>query len=523
MNQVTIRHWLYDLQKNAWLFNEKTIRYEAVSTTILNINSRRKKLFEMGMELHSSWVNLMLHLGLVISQKTSVSQESTSKNLNKLVVATGLSDVMNELDHDDMKRVYLQGEKHLLGYGVPQSYEKAYSRFEIAAKNGLAEASTMLGVMCEFGLGHRKDMATAFKHYTHASNLNNADAMNHLGRLYEIGKGCEVSPKTAFGLYKRASAIGHNDATTNYAYMLEHGVGCNTNKQLAVETYKIASDAGYARAQNALGSCYYRGSGVKKDYFMACMLFRRASDQGYPHAQNNLGICFEEGNGVPKDLSQAKLHYQWASEKKHPGGTCNLGYILLLERSYLDAIEKFYIAKALGSVEACFQLGMLYENGCADRFGVVLKQDLDMALRFYHEAGQQGHAKALLREASILICGPPELVNIEKAIKCLEAAAQPSLTKYKLGSLEIINEHGSKGSADAQNMLGELCEIGLDQGLEGKPNLEKALEWYRIAIKQGHNRALFNVGALYEKGQGVEKDLHKAVRFYQEVHLINPG
>jgi hypothetical protein len=94
MSEVTIRHWLYDLQKNAWLFNEKTIRYELASTTILNIGSRKKKLFEMGMELHSSWVNLLLHLGLVISQQNSKNQQSTSKNLNKLVVATGLSEVL---------------------------------------------------------------------------------------------------------------------------------------------------------------------------------------------------------------------------------------------------------------------------------------------------------------------------------------------------------------------------------------------------------------------------------------------
>jgi uncharacterized protein len=411
----------------------------------------------------------------------------------------------------------MQGEKYLLGYGVPQSYEKSFERFHIASRNGLPEASNMLGVLCEFGLGHTRDMAQAVKHYTHASNANNAEAMNHLGRLYEVGKGCEASPKTAFGLYKRASAMGHHDATTNYAYMLEHGIGCTQNKQLAVETYKIASDASYARAQNALGSCYYRGVGVKKDFFMACVLFKKAADQGYAHAQNNLGICYEEGYGLPRDISQAKMYYQWASEKRHPSGTCNLGCILLLEKRFLEAIETFYIAKALGSIEACYQLGQLYENGCADRHGIVLNQDIDMALRFYFEAGKKGHIKSLLCEASILICGPSELVNIEKAVQVLESAAQPSKLELKLESLETMNLHGSRGSSDAQNMLGELCEIGLHQGYEGNPNVTKALEWYRLAIKQGHDRALFNVGALYEKGLGVEKDLKKAIRFYTEV------
>jgi TPR repeat protein len=175
----------------------------------------------------------------------------------------------------------------------------------------------------------------------------------------------------------------------NSAYMLENGIGCVANQQLALETYKIASDAGYARAQNALGNCYYRGIGTKKDYFLAFILFQKASDQGYAHAHNNLGICYEEGHGVPLDLAKAKNFYKLASEKKHPSGTCNLGYIYLLEGLYLEAIDKFYLAKSLGSIEANYQLGELYENGCSDIAGVVLNQDLDMAIRFYKEAGSK--------------------------------------------------------------------------------------------------------------------------------------
>jgi hypothetical protein len=214
--QVTIKHWLYDLQKNIWHLNEKTLRYENFPTTFLTQSSRRRRLLELGMEVHTSWVNLMLHLGLVISQQTSESQKTTSKNLNKLVVATGMTEVLEEFDLSDMKKVYMQGEKYLLGYGVPLSYEQAYSRFEIASKGGLAEAYTMLGVMNEFGIGHKRDMIAAVKYYIKASNENNPDAMNHLARLYETGKGCEVATKTAFQLYKKASGFGHNDAATNY-------------------------------------------------------------------------------------------------------------------------------------------------------------------------------------------------------------------------------------------------------------------------------------------------------------------
>lgn len=42
-------------------------------------------------------------------------------------------------------------------------------------------------------------------------------------------------------------------------------------------------------------------------------------------------------------------------------------------------------------MDSIFQLGHLYEIGCADESGVVLRPDIDMAIRFYREAGQRVH------------------------------------------------------------------------------------------------------------------------------------
>lgn len=49
--QVTLKHWIYDLQKNSWLFNEKTLRYENIVTTILTQGARRRKLQDLGIEV----------------------------------------------------------------------------------------------------------------------------------------------------------------------------------------------------------------------------------------------------------------------------------------------------------------------------------------------------------------------------------------------------------------------------------------------------------------------------------------
>ena len=48
------------------------------------------------------------------------------------------------LSLDDAKSLYMEGDKYLLGYGVPKSNEKAFSRYLAAAKLDLPEAANMV-------------------------------------------------------------------------------------------------------------------------------------------------------------------------------------------------------------------------------------------------------------------------------------------------------------------------------------------------------------------------------------------
>ena len=69
-----------------------------------------------------------------------------------------------------------------------------------------------------------------------------------------------------------------------------------------------------------------------------------------------------------------------------------------------------------------------------------------------------------------------------------------------------------KGDVEAQFKLGLCYERG--EGI-GK-NLNKAVEWYQKAAVQGHAKAQCNLGWCYAKGIGVEKNLTKAVEWYQK-------
>jgi TPR repeat protein len=69
-----------------------------------------------------------------------------------------------------------------------------------------------------------------------------------------------------------------------------------------------------------------------------------------------------------------------------------------------------------------------------------------------------------------------------------------------------------QGDAVAQFNLGLMYEMG-----NGMPrNLARAARWYRKAADQDYGEAEFNLGALYAAGQGVPQDYVQAVKWWRK-------
>ncbi|MCB1875850.1 MAG: caspase family protein [Chromatiales bacterium] len=71
----------------------------------------------------------------------------------------------------------------------------------------------------------------------------------------------------------------------------------------------------------------------------------------------------------------------------------------------------------------------------------------------------------------------------------------------------------SGGDPAAQTYVGEIYEKGMGGSA---PDYDLAAVWYRKAADQGYKRAMLNLGFLYESGQGVDKDLKKALQLYRD-------
>lgn len=69
------------------------------------------------------------------------------------------------------------------------------------------------------------------------------------------------------------------------------------------------------------------------------------------------------------------------------------------------------------------------------------------------------------------------------------------------------------GDPEAQTYVGELYE----RGIGGRPpSFGDAAQWYRRAAEQGFARGMINLGFLYEKGLGVERDPAIALQWYRQ-------
>jgi uncharacterized protein len=102
----------------------------------------------------------------------------------------------------------------------------------------------------------------------------------------------------------------------------------------------------------------------------------------------------------------------------------------------------------------------------------------------------------------------------------LLCVALPALADFKSGREayvlkdydKAIMEFKKGNDPKAQYQLGYIYEHG-----EGVPqDIKEAAVWYRKAAEQGHPKAQYRMGLFYENGAAVEKDLKEATKWYRK-------
>ncbi len=194
----------------------------------------------------------------------------------------------------------------------------------------------------------------------------------------------------------------------------------------ARDFYMLAKD-GDPEAQYQLACCYHNGYGVEENDSLAFVWAKKSAEQNYPAGLYFLAFCYETGKGCSANMGNANFLYQKAYEK-----------------AMLHANE--------GDPSAQFIVGKIFDYGNGG-----VKQDQEVAVRWYRRAAEQGYP-------------------------------------------------------GAQFNMGNCCQLG--EGI--KEDKEQAVYWYRQAANQDDADSQYMLGLCYASGEGVTKSNSKAIEWFQK-------
>ena len=112
--------------------------------------------------------------------------------------------------------------------------------------------------------------------------------------------------------------------------------------------------------------------------------------------------------------------------------------------------------------------------------------------------------RAFVILAGLLLLPHPALADVQDGVRAYRRGDYAA-------ALREWRPYAEQGDAAAQYNLGVLY----DQGQGVPQDYGQAVKWYRLAAEQGDADAQFNLGALYAKGQGVPQDYGQAVKWYR--------
>lgn len=355
------------------------------------------------------------------------------------------------------------------------------------------------------GIHKIADSKGAIDAYTKAAKLGHIGAMVALAKLYQA----ENEPALAMEWFKRADVLGNPEAKVQVAQAEKKAAEAQKNAgdpnaaqvrmQRVAQKLEEAAEKGNKEAQVQLADMLVKGEGVVVSPEKAFELTKAAADQGDHVAQSNLGMMLYEGRGVQQDH---KLAFEYFTKAATPPPT-PLNF---------QGIGP----KPVGNPHARYMMGWMYAAGegvdkdplKASVIAQTLKEE-NYSYGYYlvgylHENG---------------INGP---INQEEAVKNYLIAkergvpgALEALERLKVNIAEETEK--AKKAADPDGLKAKYKE-GFDAYQAGK--FDEALNIFKGLLKDTnntHRQALFMMGMMFAKGEGVNVNGDKAMRIAKKL------
>lgn len=442
-------------------------------------------------------------------------------------------------DKDNEEAQYYLGEMYNNGYGVALNKVKAFGFYKVSAQNKFKLSWIALGKMYFYGYGTQIDYVKALAWLQKATCIS-PEAQYYVGKCYKNGLGVDIDLAKGIEWYEKAACNGYLKAyaelgkcyflgrglSQNYSSAVEcfqksgalspevqfylgscyvYGYGVDKDIRIGLSWYRKAAEAGYALAQLCLGEHYYLGNGVLVDSFEALKWFRKAAQWKNHRAQYYLAEFYYKGYIVDKDLKTAFDWYVMAAN-----GGDELAIKALLNRfshTFITGVSRdaclncFKLLAEKGVAEAQYEAGYLYEHYSADK---------NKALYWYQVACDNGNKDAMFTMAEYYL---EEQKDRRNAVRWFSKAAALGHIKARVQLTKLFYDYYHNVDKAYDNAVQALDAIEMDDGADvgylnfilgnisyfykkGENYLEKAMDYYKIAINNNVFEAAYAIGQI---------------------------
>ncbi|KAF4141632.1 Sel1 repeat [Phytophthora infestans] len=403
-------------------------------------------------------------------------------------------------------RRYRASNVEIAAYHYYHAAVEAANAFHELGKQPLHEMTRLYDSFeRDITVGERGDDDELIQFQKLRADNGDVEAMAAMGDLYYWGAhGVPRDHTQAYNYFNRAAEAGNVNAQSAVAGMLLKGEGTAQDNVTAIEWYEKASEKNHTRALNGLGFVHFHGSGgVLENKTLALELFERAAfNKEDGDSIFNAGYCHAKGLGTSVNISRAMEFYHMAArEFGHFDAIFEMGRILLTGESGVVPRNSERAVEYLKAACDGGQWGRVVREG----FDLYSDGEYARAVVAYHEARELGYSVALSNLA---------FLYDQRLLQLGDETSERRALKY------LLLTNTENGDRETLVRIGDYHYYGL-AGLRKSP--KTALRWYSRASAEGVAVGAFNVGQMYEFGDGVEANLERAQRYYDRVLELSHG
>jgi TPR repeat protein len=390
-----------------------------------------------------------------------------------------------------------------------------YLRKAISSDNPQPLASFKLGAMTYLGEGTEKNYEQAYSLMFHSVTTCFDSEVKYLAEMYFFGRGVQLNYGRALYYAIMADKLGSNcqkfiDEITNKASKSEIAeayydvsYSYSNDKSFQYTYLNKSHDLGYVNATIQIAAFHLNGVNeyFKIDAPKSFEFLKRLSDSGNAAAQTMLAEFYLKGEVVEKNAAEALQLLRHAADQGYVTAIGQLAYNQTFEEKRLseDTFGLYKQAAELGNAYCCYIVGDLYLHGFFNngKYEEIdfLNKDYQLAIQFFEKGSLLGDYDCQFSLGNIYYNG------------------YESIKVDYVKSLFYFKESLKNGGTFSYKYLGLQYDLGL-----GTPiNNTKAVYYYFKFLENYSDELVYhNIAHCYLMGEGVDKDAHKALAYYEK-------